>query len=99
MEDRNDSLIFRPADVDLRRSPLRRSLDAPTYVLGAFNPGLTRLPGGNLLLMIRVAEALSEPALDGHVRSIRWTPRRIRSRSSPAGQRQHDRSAPVLSSP
>jgi beta-1,2-mannobiose phosphorylase / 1,2-beta-oligomannan phosphorylase len=74
MEDRNDLLIFRPADVDLRRSPLRRSLDAPTYVLGAFNPGLTRLPSGNLLLMIRVAEALSEPAFDGHVRSIRWTP-------------------------
>ena len=74
MEDRSDSLIFRPADVDLRRSPLRRSVDAPTYVLGAFNPGLTRLPGGNLLLMVRVAEALREPALDGHVRSIRWTP-------------------------
>jgi beta-1,2-mannobiose phosphorylase / 1,2-beta-oligomannan phosphorylase len=74
MNDRDDYLIFRPADVDLRRSPLRRSLDAPTHVLGAFNPGLARLPGGNLLMMVRVAEALSEPVLDGHVRAIRWTP-------------------------
>ena len=30
-------------------------------MLGAFNPGLTRLPNGNLLLMVRVAEALREP--------------------------------------
>lgn len=69
-----DYLIFTPDDVDLSRSPLRRSLDAQTYVLGTFNPGLTRLPNGNLLLMVRVAEALREPVADGHVRSIRWTP-------------------------
>lgn len=69
-----DRLVFRPHDVDLRRSPLRRSLDVPTHVLGAFNPGLTRLPNGNLLLMVRVAEALGEPVVDGHVRAIRWTP-------------------------
>jgi len=69
-----DHLVFRPRDVDLSRSPLRRSLDAPTHVLGAFNPGLTRLPSGNLLLMVRVAEALSEPVSSGDVRAIRWTP-------------------------
>jgi predicted GH43/DUF377 family glycosyl hydrolase len=69
-----DQLVFRPRDVDLTRSPLRRSLDAPTHVLGAFNPGLTRLPSGNLLLMVRVAEALDEPVADGHARAIRWTP-------------------------
>ena len=63
-----DYLIFGPGDVDLRKSPLRRSLDAPTRVLGAFNPGLGRLPNGNLLLMVRVAEALSEPIASGHVR-------------------------------
>src|SRR5260370_37979545 len=71
---RDDYVIFRPLDVDLRRSPLRRSLDAPTHVLGAFTPGLSRLPNGNLLLMVRVAEALSEPVKGGHVRAIRWTP-------------------------
>ena len=65
MEDRDDYLIFHPTDVDLRRSPLRRSLDAPTHVLGAFNPGLARLPNDNLLMMVRVAEALSEPVVDG----------------------------------
>ena len=69
-----DRLVFRPHDVDLSRSPLRRSLSAPTRVLGAFNPGLTRLPGGNLLLMVRVAEALTEPVTEGCVRAIRWTP-------------------------
>ncbi len=71
----SDHLVFRPDDVDLSRSPLRRSLDAPTRVLGAFNPGLTRLPNGNLLLMVRVAEALSEPMTKDAVRAIRWTPR------------------------
>jgi predicted GH43/DUF377 family glycosyl hydrolase len=74
MADRDDYLIFRPLDVDLSRSPLRRSLAAPTHVLGVFNPGLARLPGGNLLMMVRVAEALSEPVVDGQVRAIRWTP-------------------------
>ncbi|WP_174292502.1 glycosidase [Sphingomonas bacterium] len=70
----HDALIFTPDDVDLSRSPLRRGVTEPTYVLGAFNPGLTRLPSGNLLLMVRVAEALSEPVIDGNVRAIRWTP-------------------------
>ena len=70
----SDRLVFRPHDVDLSRSPLRRSLAAPTHVLGAFNPGLTRLPNGNLLLMVRIAEALDEPVSDGRVRAIRWTP-------------------------
>ncbi|ATQ44417.1 glycosidase [Caulobacter mirabilis] len=70
----DDYLIFGPDDVDLSRSPLRASLGAPTFVLGAFNPGFTRLPSGNLLLMVRVAEALVEPVFDDHVRAIRWTP-------------------------
>ena len=69
----DDRLIFAPADVDLARSPLRASLDAPTFILGAFNPGLTRLPSGNLLMMVRVAEALQDPVDDTHVHAIRWT--------------------------
>jgi len=67
-----DRLVFGPDDVDLSRSPLAGRLDAETYVLGAFNPGLTRLPNGNLLMMVRVAEALREAVADGHVRAIRW---------------------------
>lgn len=70
---RIDKLVFGPADVDLSRSPLAGSLDAETYVLGAFNPGLARLPNGNLLLMVRVAESLLHPIRDGHVHAIRWT--------------------------
>ena len=68
-----DQLIFTPHDVDLSRSPLAGRIEAETFVLGAFNPGMTRLPSGNLLLMVRVAEALRSPVVDGHARSIRWT--------------------------
>ena len=67
-----DSLVFTPHDVDLTRSPLAGRIDAETYVLGTFNPGLTRLANGNLLLMVRVAEALRTPIRDGHIHSIRW---------------------------
>ena len=70
----DDYLIFAPDDVDLRRSPLRRGIAVPTFVLGAFNPGFTKLPNGNLLMMVRVAEALEEPITGGWVRAIRWTP-------------------------
>lgn len=68
----HDALVFAPDDVDLSRSPLAGKVDADTYVLGAFNPGVTRLPNGNLLLMVRVAEALREPVRDGHAHAIRW---------------------------
>ena len=67
-----DRIVFDPRDVDLSRSPLAGKVDAETYVLGAFNPGLTRLPNGNLLLMVRVAEALRTPIADGHIHAIRW---------------------------
>ena len=67
-----DRLIFSPRDVDLSFSPLRNGLTATTYVLGAFNPGLCRLPNGNLLIMVRIAEALSEPIMDNKVHCIRW---------------------------
>lgn len=69
----DDYLIFRPDDIDLSRSPLRGSIDEPTFVLGAFNPGLARLPNGNLLLMVRVAEALHAPVQGDCARAIRWT--------------------------
>ncbi|MGQ2935153.1 MAG: glycosidase [Sphingopyxis sp.] len=68
-----DHLIFGPDDVDLGRSPLAGAFDAETYALGAFNPGLTRLENGNLLMMVRVAEALRDPIANGHARAIRWT--------------------------
>jgi len=67
-----DKLVLVPDDIDLRRSPLAGHLDAETYVLGAFNPALTRLPNGNLLMMVRIAEALRTPIADGKVHAIRW---------------------------
>ena len=69
-----DRLIFTPDDVDLARSPMRQGLPlGSTYVLGAFNPGLAVLPGGNLLMMVRIAEALVQPMTGHVVRAIRWT--------------------------
>lgn len=71
-----DQIIFGPDDVDLERSPLRasmRDLNIETYTLGAFNPGLTRLLNGNLLMMVRVAEALRDPVHEDFAHTIRWT--------------------------
>ncbi|MFC4256721.1 glycosidase [Altererythrobacter xixiisoli] len=67
-----DQLVLVPDDIDLARSPLAGHFSAETHVLGAFNPGLTRLPNGNLLMMVRIAEALRRPIHDGHVHAIRW---------------------------
>ena len=67
-----DRLVLTPDDIDLSFSPLAGQLGRETYVLGAFNPGLLRLANGNLLMMVRVAEALREPVFDGKVHSIRW---------------------------
>lgn len=67
-----DQLVLVPDDVDLSRSPLAGQLGVETYVLGAFNPALTRLPNGNLLMMVRIAEALRRPVHDGAVHAIRW---------------------------
>ncbi len=67
-----DRLVLTPDDIDLSQSPLAGHIAAETYVLGAFNPGLTRLPNGNLLMMVRVAEALRAPVFDGQVHAIRW---------------------------
>jgi predicted GH43/DUF377 family glycosyl hydrolase len=68
----HDALIFTPDDVDLSKSPLAGQIDAETYVLGAFNPGMTRLPNGNLLLMVRIAEALRTPIKEQQIHAIRW---------------------------
>ena len=43
---KSDRLIFIPDEVDLSFSPLRKNLSQATYVLGAFNPALCRLPNG-----------------------------------------------------
>ena len=67
-----DRLVVTPSMIDLSRSPLAGHLEAETYVLGAFNPAMTALPNGNLLLMVRVAEALREPVIGGKVHAIRW---------------------------
>lgn len=67
-----DKIVLTPNDIDLSYSPLRKQLDVETYVLGAFNPGMTRLSNGNLMLMVRIAEALRNPVINGKINAIRW---------------------------
>jgi predicted GH43/DUF377 family glycosyl hydrolase len=69
---KSDCLVFTPDDVDLSFSPLRKSLDEKTFVLGAFNPALSCLPSGNLVIMVRIAEALSNPVIGDKAYTIRW---------------------------
>ena len=69
---RFDKIILAPDDIDLSNSPFNKQLDAETFVLGAFNPGMTRLPNGNLMLMVRIAEALRNPVTGDHINAIRW---------------------------
>ena len=66
-----DKIILKPEDINLSYSPLRKDIDAETYVLGAFNPGMSRLKNGNLILMVRVAEALKNPIHSGNFFCIR----------------------------
>ena len=54
--------------------------------MGAFNPGLARLPNGNLLLMVRVAEALKEPVARRARAGDPLDPSRLCPRSAFAGQ-------------
>ena len=69
-----DKIVFSPEMVDLTRSPLRNGIDTETYVLGAFNPGLSRLPNGNLIMMVRIAEAIKAPIDDSKLYIIRFAP-------------------------
>ncbi|MBE9469483.1 MAG: glycosidase [Bacteroidetes bacterium] len=72
MEDfKFDKIILKPEDVDLSYSPLRKNIKEETYVLGAFNPGMSRLKNGNLIIMVRVAEALKNPIHSGKIFCIR----------------------------
>jgi len=81
-----DRLVLTPQDIDLARSPLAGKVDAETHVLGAFNPGLTRLANGNLLLMVRVAEALTKPIASGAVHAIRWEAGNSEARGKDEGE-------------
>ena len=55
-----DRIIFSPDDIKEEFKSLDKDIDQKTEIIGTFNPGLTLLPNGNILLMVRVAEALKE---------------------------------------
>lgn len=68
----DDRIIFAPDDVDLNFSPIRKYTGESTYVLGAFNPGFERLPNGNCIMMVRVAESLSKIIENSTFKILRW---------------------------
>lgn len=81
-----DKIILKPSDIDLQYSPLRKGIDESTYVLGVFNPGLERLKNGNLIMMVRVAEALEKTIENEHLKIIRWVDNKYQVESYPVSQ-------------
>lgn len=67
-----DAIIIKPKNIDLEYSPIRKDLKVDTFVLGAFNPGMSKLSNGNIILMLRIAEALTEPFEGNKMHGIRW---------------------------
>lgn len=61
---KDDRIVFNPGDIRDDFRPLRQHTGRETFILGVFNPGVTRLADGTILCMVRVAEALRE-AVDG----------------------------------
>jgi len=72
---RNDKIIFSPNDIREEYKPLHKDIGQETEILGTFNPGMAKLPNGNLLLMIRVAEALKEWNMEEYILTPRFDTR------------------------
>ncbi|MBN2281164.1 MAG: glycosidase [Candidatus Marinimicrobia bacterium] len=73
MNFKEDKIILKPDDIDLSYSPIQKITGEDTYVLGAFNPGFERLPNGNCIMMVRVAEALKQMTDNKFFKVIRWS--------------------------
>lgn len=67
MKSLNDKIIFSPGDIDPDFRPVGKDTGKETFIVGTFNPGMTRLKNNNILLVIRVAEALKKPIGKGYV--------------------------------
>ena len=67
-----DKIVFSPKDIPESFRPIGKKLGKKTHILATFNPGVTRLANGNVLLMVRVAEALTNPIKGNKIGSIRW---------------------------
>ena len=70
----SDRIILSPQDIDQSFRPVARDTGKETYILGTFNPGMTRLKNGNILLVVRVAETLKKIHENGYVLSPRFDP-------------------------
>lgn len=67
-----DNIKFSSKDVDLSFLLIRNQLKLASYVLGGYNPSLTRLTNSNLLLMVRAAESLHQTITHNIFSVIRW---------------------------
>ena len=67
-----DKIVFSPNDLNEDIKPLQEDIDNETEIIGTFNPGMTTLLNGNILLMIRVAEAIKNYELDDYILTPRF---------------------------
>ncbi len=69
-----DIIVLSPNDINLDYSPIRKGTGEDTFILGAFNPGFEKLPNGNCIMMVRVAESLTKTIENDMFKIIRWSP-------------------------
>ena len=67
-----DKIVFSPNDLNKDIRPLQEDIKDETEIIGTFNPGMTTLLNGNILLMIRVAEAIKNYELDDYILTPRF---------------------------
>ena len=68
----NDRIVFSPGDIREDFRPVGKDTGKETFIQGTYNPGMTRLKNGHILLMVRVAEHLRQVTEQNRVLSPRW---------------------------
>ena len=68
----SDKIVFSPESIKESFRPIGKRLKKETKILATFNPGAVKLANGNILLMVRVAEAIVNPIKGNKIGSIRW---------------------------
>lgn len=67
-----DKIVFSPEDVSKSIRPLSRDLSRKTKIIGTFNPAISRLSNGNVIMVVRVSEGLTNWIFKNKVLSPRF---------------------------
>ena len=57
----DNRIVFSPGDIDPDFRPFEKDTGKETFIQDTYNPGMTRLKNGNILLIIIVAGHLEKP--------------------------------------